>query len=115
LGTGIDSVVFTDKGGMALRINCDVKKSYTILPNEFGVGPITIEDFHLIVYRSQGTNSIEDDNFYDVKTSDIYSSNGVLIAKDIRPDQMRNILQDQPFGVFFIRTGISVQSIVNYK
>jgi hypothetical protein len=50
-----------------------------------------------------------------VKTSDIYSSNGVLIAKDIRPDQMRNILQDQPFGVFFIRTGISVQSIVNYK
>jgi hypothetical protein len=115
LGTGIDSVVFTDKGGMALRINCDVKKSYTILPNEFGVGPITIEDFHLIVYRSQGTSSIEDDNFYDLKTSDIYSSNGVLIAKDIRPDQMRNILQDQPFGVFFIRTGISVQSIVNYK
>lgn len=115
LGTGIDSVVFTDKGGVALRINCDVKKSYTILPNEFGVGPITIEDFHLIVYRSQGTSSIDDALVYDLKTSDIYSSNGVLIAKNILSDQMKNILENQPFGVFFIRTGTSVQSIVNYK
>ena len=115
LGTGIDSIVFTDKGGVALRINCDIKKSYTILPNEFGVGPITIENFHLIVYRSQGISSIEDDLAYDMKSSDMYSSNGVLIAKNIPSDQMKNILQDQPFGVFFIRTGTSVQSIVNYK
>lgn len=115
LGTGIDSIVFTDKGGVALRINCDIKKSYTILPNEFGVGPITIEDFHLIVYRSQGISSIEDDLAYDMKSSDMYSSNGVLIAKNIPSDQMKNILQDQPFGLFFIRTGTSVQSIVNYK
>ena len=115
LGTGIDSVVFTDKGGMALRINCDAKKSYTILPNEFGVGPITIEDFHLIVYRSQGTSSVEEELSIENKKSDIYNSNGVLIAKDISSEEVKNIMQYQPFGVFFIRTGTRVQSIVNYK
>jgi len=115
LGTGIDSVVLTDKGGMALRINCDVKKSYTILPNEFGVGPITIEDFHVIIYRSQGASSIENDDYTIAKTSDIYSSNGVLIAKNIHSEHVKHILQDQSFGVYFIRTGSSVQSIVNYK
>ena len=115
LGTGIDSVVFTDKGGMAFRINCDAKKSYTILPNEFGVGPITIEDFHVIVYRSQGASSVEDYDSHTAHLADIYSSNGVLIAKNFLSDQIQSTLQDQPFGVYFIRTGTSVQSIVNYK
>jgi len=115
LGTGIDSVVLTDKGGMALRILCDAKKSHTILPNEFGVGPITIEDFHVIIYRSQGASSIENDDYTIAKTSDIYSSNGVLIAKNIHSEHVKHILQDQSFGVYFIRTGSSVQSIVNYK
>jgi hypothetical protein len=115
LGTGIDSVVFTDKGGMAIRINCDAKRNYTILPNDFGVGPITIEDFHLIVYRSQGTSSIEEDVSFDNTLSDMYSSSGNLVAKNISSEQIKNILQNQPFGVFFIRTGTSVQSIVNYK
>ncbi|MFM6955716.1 MAG: hypothetical protein ACKOX1_04110 [Ignavibacteria bacterium] len=115
LGTGIDSVVLTDKGGMALRILCDAKKSHTILPNEFGVGPITIEDFHVIIYRSQGASSIENDDYTIAKNSDIYSSNGVLIAKNIDTEHVKHILQDQSFGVYFIRTGSSVQSIVNYK
>lgn len=115
LGTGIDSVVFTDKGGMALRINCDSKKSYTILPNEFGVGPITIEDFHLIVYRSQGASSVEEELSLEKNVSDIYTSNGVLIAQNIHSEEVKSILQYQPFGVFFIRTGTRVQSIVNYK
>lgn len=115
LGTGLDSVVLIDKGGMALRVNCDTKKSYTILPNEFGVGPITIENFELLVYRSQGASSVEDILTLDTKSSDIYSSNGVLIAKDVSSEEMKSIMQYQPFGVFFIRTGTRVQSIVNYK
>ena len=115
LGTGLDSVVLIDKGGVALRVNCDSKKTYTILPNEFGVGPITIENFELLVYRSQGASSVEEILTLDTTYSDIYNSNGVLIAKDISSEEVKSIMQYQPFGVFFIRTGTRVQSIVNHK
>jgi hypothetical protein len=115
LGTGIDSVVFTDKGGMAFRVNCDAKKSYTILPNEFGVGPITIEDFHLIVYRSQGISSVEDHLVHSIEKSDIYTANGVLIAKSVDSNEVKNVLNGMPTGVFFIRTGTKVQSIVHHN
>lgn len=116
LGTGVDSIVLTDKGGMAIRVNCDAKKTYTIEPNEFGVGPITIEDFHVIVYRSQGMSSIEEFSVEDKSAvCDIYGSNGLVHARNISIEYVSHFLETMPSGIYFIRKGISIQSILHHR
>ena len=115
LGTGTDSVVLTDRGGASLRITCDEKKSHMILPNSFGVGQITIEDFYVIVYRSQGTTSIQEDAIAQEMYSDIYSSNGVMIAKHVTSQEVDHILESSPNGLYFIRTGLSIQSRIQSR
>ena len=115
LGTGTDSVVLTDRGG-ALRVNCDSKKSHTILPNSFGVGQIVIEDFYVIVYRTTGISSIEDlASNQNVIPSDLYSSNGVMIATGIDAAQLEDILRSSPSGVYFIRSGTTISSRLNIR
>ena len=115
LGTGTDSVVLTDRGGASLRITCDEKKSHTILPNSFGVGQITIEDFYVLVYRSQGTSSIEEDAIAQEIFSDIYNANGVMLAKHMTSSEVNKLLDSSPNGLYFIRTGLSIQSRIQSR
>jgi len=115
LGTGTDSVVLTDRGGASLRIRCDEKKSHTILPNSFGVGQITIEDFYVLVYRSQGTSSVQEDIIAQETFSDIYNAKGVMIAQHMTNHEVNQILDSSPNGLYFIRTGSSIQSRIQSR
>ncbi|MFM7156442.1 MAG: hypothetical protein ACKO2H_02755 [Bacteroidota bacterium] len=116
LGTGIDSMVLTDRGGASLRITCDDKKSHTILPNSFGVGQITIEDFYVIVYRSQGINSIQEDVCTEQKQlSDVYSSTGIILATQLDGHQLTQLMESSPNGLYFIRTGSTITSRIVHR
>lgn len=116
LGTGTDSVVLTDRGGASVRVTCDEKKSVTLLPNSFGVGQITIEEFYVIFYRNQGISSIQDDISHEtVSLSDIYSSTGILLAKHLNPQQINQMMEYSPNGLYFIKTGSTIQSRIVHR
>jgi hypothetical protein len=57
---GIDSIIIIDKpSGSTIRTKVNENGKYVIKPNEFGVGPITVENFYVIVYRNKSTSSVE--------------------------------------------------------
>ena len=116
LGTGIDSVVFSDLGLVSMRVKCDEKKSYTILPNEFGVGSITNENFFVIMYRSQTANSIEDENNVLTENTlyDVVNLHGMTLLSQQRLENARAFVRTLPAGLYILHSLQSTQSILQY-
>jgi hypothetical protein len=113
LDNGLDSIVITDKGGMAFKKTLNSSKSIIIKPNDLGVGTITIENYYVIMYRSKSVNSIEREASND-EYFNVYSLLGHCVLSHVKYDDILVKLQEMQNGLYILQSPTQILKIKNF-
>jgi hypothetical protein len=113
LESGLDSIVIMDKGGVAFKTALNSNKSVIIKPNDFGVGPITIENYYVIMYRSKTVNNIHQE-VNDEEYFNVYSLLGNCVLSHVKYNDMHIKIQEMQQGFYILQSPLQTLKIKNF-
>lgn len=113
LESGLDSIVIMDKGGVAFKTTVNSNKSVIIKPNDFGVGPITIENYYVIMYRSKTVNNIHQE-VNDEEYFNVYSLLGNCVLSHVKYNDMHIKIQEMQQGFYILQSPLQTLKIKNF-